>query len=249
MFSPLFYASSDENYELLITRLPAGKCWLITDDRPSLLHCRLMSEGWRCIGGLEDDQILFFRPAAPMPSEHPVTRPTEEPALPCTERLQLRYPLTKDIPALFNIFSNPKVTATLRFLPYRSMEDYRRWITPYIDNPRDGQLIVAALKGTEQPIGTMSLSPSGVLGWAFGEAYWNRGYAREAVKAFCRWSFDAFPMSCLFSRHLIENPASGRVMRACGFKFVGPVEEYNPIKKTHTTLFHWVLRRPAADQK
>ena len=54
-----------------------------------------------------------------------------------------------------------------------------------------------------------------------GEAYWNRGFASEAVSAFVPELFQRFPITKLVADHFDDNPASGRVLEKHGFHVTG----------------------------
>lgn len=61
----------------------------------------------------------------------------------------------------------------------------------------------------------------GELGYWVGVPYWNRGYATEAARAVVAFAFDDLGLHRVMARHLIRNPASGRVMQKIGMQLEG----------------------------
>lgn len=58
------------------------------------------------------------------------------------------------------------------------------------------------------------------LGYWLGVEYWNQGYCTEACKALLQYCSDVLRLKSVYGRHLTRNPASGEVMKKCGFSVV-----------------------------
>ena len=54
------------------------------------------------------------------------------------------------------------------------------------------------------------------LGYWIGIPYWNQGYATEAAAAVLRYGFAVLQLNRICARHLVRNPASGRVIQKLG---------------------------------
>ena len=54
------------------------------------------------------------------------------------------------------------------------------------------------------------------LGYWIGRPYWGNGYATAAARAIIALTFSQSDIEVLTAIHLVENPASGRVMAKCG---------------------------------
>jgi len=54
-----------------------------------------------------------------------------------------------------------------------------------------------------------------------GVPYWNHGYCTEAARALVAYGFESFKLQKFTSRHLADNPASGRVMEKIGMQKEG----------------------------
>ena len=64
----------------------------------------------------------------------------------------------------------------------------------------------------------------GSLGYWFDEQAWGKGFAQEAAGALVEFSTDVLGLGRLVAGHAFDNPASGRVLRAVGFREVGTSE-------------------------
>lgn len=63
------------------------------------------------------------------------------------------------------------------------------------------------------------------LGYWIGVPYWNQGYATEAARRIVGYAFDELGLNRIASRHLVRNPASGRVMQKIGMSYEGTLRE------------------------
>ncbi len=52
----------------------------------------------------------------------------------------------------------------------------------------------------------------GELGYWIAEPFWNRGFATEAVSMVLKYGFETQELNKIFATHLVDNPASGKVM-------------------------------------
>lgn len=57
------------------------------------------------------------------------------------------------------------------------------------------------------------------LGYNLMHKYWNQGYATEAAKAMLEFGINVLKQKEFIAWHAVENPASGAVMRKCGFQY------------------------------
>lgn len=155
-----------------------------------------------------------------------------------TPRLTLRPLTAADADAMYaNWASDPAVTRFLRWEPHRdALETFTLlagWECLY-QNPDYYQWGVVENAGG-QLIGSISVFPAAGVrpedfaaplsaplweaGYCFGQRWWGRGYASEALDAVCRFWFGPVQGEALIAGHMPDNPASGRVMEHCGFVF------------------------------
>ncbi|MDD3428907.1 MAG: GNAT family N-acetyltransferase [Oscillospiraceae bacterium] len=109
--------------------------------------------------------------------------------------------------------------------------DYYQW---GVVRKRDGTLI-GAISAFEDEEG-LTLE----VGYCYGKAYWNHGYATEALRAVCAFLFDEVHLDCISCGHAKENPASGAVMRKVGFACTGE-SVYHKFNGTEVACYAYKL--------
>jgi len=186
-----------------------------------------------------------------MPTIEPEAVARPQPSLE-TERLILRLPEPDDASVLTEQANDAAVvryTATLPF-PY-TFEDAKGWIElsrtsaakgrdwPYVIVPRDAGA----------PIGAIGLhargdAGEGLVGFWIGQAYWNLGYASEALAAVLRHGFETAGFEQIAASVFPENAASLRVMARAGFVEVGRGPEPTPARdQAEHIVARFVLER------
>jgi RimJ/RimL family protein N-acetyltransferase len=143
-----------------------------------------------------------------------------------TPRLTLRPGWPEDAPALARAIAHEQVAFKLSRLPWPyGLEHAQDWLgrPPLPDNHA---FLIFAHDGRDRPelVGGMGLHPWGddlELGYWLTPAAWGRGYATEAGRAVVGIARYALGRSRLVSRHFVDNPASGRVLRKLGFHETG----------------------------
>lgn len=86
---------------------------------------------------------------------------------------------------------------------------------------------VVVEKESNEPIGLCSLSTlsehdeTGTYAVTIGKPFWDRGYASEIVSALVAYGFDEIGFNRIEAYHAVDNPASGAVMKKCGFTHEG----------------------------
>ena len=103
---------------------------------------------------------------------------------------------------------------------------YEMWIREY-DYPDTFRWIVE-LKETHEIIGTIDVASKHFikfgaveLGYCYGEKFWGKGYATEALKRVIKYLFDEVEMDVLYADYMERNPNSGKVMKKSGMIYEG----------------------------
>lgn len=68
------------------------------------------------------------------------------------------------------------------------------------------------------------------LGYWVGKPFWGKGYCTEAARELLRYGFETLGINRIQARHMVKNPASGRVMEKIGMKLEGILRQ---------SLFRW----------
>lgn len=145
-----------------------------------------------------------------------------------TNRLLLRPFIADDAQQMYeNWASDPEVTRFLTWQPHKSAEETREllesWVKNY-DNPAYYNWVMT-LDGI--CIGNVSIvrmsdcSEVMEFGYCMGSRWWKMGLMSEAVSAVTDYLFTEVGANRLVIRHVVANPASGRVARKCGFTYEG----------------------------
>jgi RimJ/RimL family protein N-acetyltransferase len=81
------------------------------------------------------------------------------------------------------------------------------------------------------------------LGFWLGEPFWNNGYVTEATGKVLQFGFEEIGLQKIFAIHLIDNPASGKVMIKNGMIKEGElVDHLKKGDKYHTVIQYRLTR-------
>jgi RimJ/RimL family protein N-acetyltransferase len=59
------------------------------------------------------------------------------------------------------------------------------------------------------------------LGYWIGKSWWGRGFATAAAQGASAHAFAVLGAGAVRAGHYLDNPASGRVLEKCGFRYTG----------------------------
>ncbi|MGF1612021.1 MAG: GNAT family N-acetyltransferase [Kiloniellales bacterium] len=175
-----------------------------------------------------------------------------------TERLTLRPLRLDDAPAIQRLCGNWKVARMLSPVPYPYPDGLaEEWIASDARSRFSGEAVRFALDHEGELIGVMGLERQGPqrqgperwgagsfeLGYWLGEPWWGRGLATEAARRVVAFAFEALTLEELLSGHFLDNPASGRVLRKCGFRDAGAMMLWSEARGHDVAARRLVLRR------
>ena len=146
-----------------------------------------------------------------------------------TEHLILRGPVAADAPAIVAMANDRNVAGMTTSMPHPyGLDDAEAWIkrAQTCDWEQDALFViehrnfdVVGMLGFDHKRGTRP-----EIGYALGRAYWNRGYATEAVRGALKWVKRDWRRHVVVAGHFADNPASGQVLCKAGFLYTGDVE-------------------------
>ena len=140
-----------------------------------------------------------------------------------TERLVLRRFTPDDLPAIYQIYSDPE---TNRFLPWFALTSYAEAERFYerhcaaVYRQARGYCYAVCLKSDNVPIGDVHVGTDEGFdfGYALRQPFWHRGIATEAAHAVLeRLRLDGIPY--VTATHDVNNPRSGAVMQRLGMRY------------------------------
>lgn len=152
-----------------------------------------------------------------------------------TERLVLRQSLLSDADAAYERRRLPEVGRYQDWeMPYeRAQADKGMAKLVTMDGPVDGQgwsVTVVDAAVPDRILGDLYVGikwggRSAEIGFTFHPDHWGQGYASEAAQAIVRYLFLDFGVSRVEASLHPDNPASARVLEACGMTFEGLTRE------------------------
>lgn len=164
-----------------------------------------------------------------------------------TARLILRAPRAEDAAALVAIANDWEVAKQTASLPHPyELRHAEQWIAGQTGDRRmQLQHVLCTKDGTVVGVATVYEKDTNTeIGYFLGRAYWNRGYAGEAVPELVRHAFAVLPIRALHAWAFVENEASHRVLRKAGFRICGDFEGDHPERGGWRRVLRFVVERP-----
>lgn len=146
-----------------------------------------------------------------------------------TERLVLRKLSMEDVPLFYErLGGSEKVTEYMLWEPHKDISQSAASIQNALRRYDQGKFYRWAIsrKENSEIIGIIDLlrfdeeSSTCSFAYMLGEAFWNRGYSTEALKAVLNFASVEMQISSVIADHMSGNPASGAVMRKAGMQHI-----------------------------
>jgi ribosomal-protein-alanine N-acetyltransferase len=139
-----------------------------------------------------------------------------------TERLLLRRPERRDIPALVPLANNFDVAKNLASMPHPyAAQDAENFVAKSIETRDAGTDFNFAI--TRKPdgvvmgcIGLHLKDGQFEFGYWLGQPYWRQGYATEAARRLIAFAFDDLNAEAVWAGWFHDNPRSGNVLAKLG---------------------------------
>ena len=166
-----------------------------------------------------------------------------------TERLLLRPPEPRDVPAITRWAGDPDVARNLATLPHPYTEDDARGFVARMQESLqrgDGWCFAMVRKDDYQLIGCCGIhlkDGANEVGYWLGKPFWNRGYMTEAARRLLAFAFDELKLQSVWAGWFFDNPASGRVLEKLGFKPDGTEQRACRARGYDVTCYNMRLTR------
>jgi RimJ/RimL family protein N-acetyltransferase len=167
-------------------------------------------------------------------------------------RVTLRWLTPADVPALFEIFSDPEVMRYWSCGPYADEGQARALLSSIESCFRAKSLFQwgVARAPEDRIVGTCTLSEVDAsnlraqVGYALAKAHWGQGLMGQALERLLAFAFDDLRLRRLEADVDPENRASIRVLERLGFQKEGFLRERWFVGgKVQDSLFYGLLRR------
>lgn len=148
-----------------------------------------------------------------------------------TPRLRLRHLEVRDVPALFQVFSDPEVRRYMDGLSAHTLEEARELLDDIHRHFQNRTLFQwgIALRESDEVVGTVTLFKlehrRGEIGYAVARDRQRRGYGREAVAALVELAFGPLGLHRLEADVDPRNVASLKLLEGLGFEPEGYFRE------------------------
>lgn len=144
-----------------------------------------------------------------------------------TERMILRPLSVADASNIYERWtSDDRVSKYVRWCTHNSVEDTIEWLKIEENNISSDKIYQWGFTRKESGylFGCGGLTYNEIegvfeLGYNIMHAYWNQGYTTEAAKAILEFAIKELKQREFIACHAVDNPASGVVMRKCGFVY------------------------------
>lgn len=150
-----------------------------------------------------------------------------------TERLRLRAFTAGDAADVRRLAGAFEIAGTTQNVPHPYPEGAaEQWIAGLSPAWASGAGITWAIAARDagELVGAIGLrlTPEHAmaeLGYWIGVPHWGRGYATEAGATVLDFGFGTLGLNRIQARHLVRNPASGRVMAKLGMRYEGRLRQ------------------------
>lgn len=168
-----------------------------------------------------------------------------------TARLKLCQIQAADIPRIVEYAGNPKISATTLTIPHPYEEkDAIRWINGANQGfqQQSHYTFAVRLRSSDAFLGGIGLAVDqrfnrAELGYWIAEPFWGQGYATEATQGILTFGFNTLNLHKIYATHLIDNPASGKVMIKNGMIKEGVMKDHYKKGDDYQTIAQYRLTR------
>lgn len=171
-------------------------------------------------------------------------------------RLQLRWLEQSDVPALFEVFSDPQVMRYWSSPPWTDEADGVELVESVRRQFAEGSLYQwgVARSDDQKLIGTCTLAQVDAqnrraeIGFALRRDQWGQGYMTEAVQTLLRFAFEQLNLHRIEADVDPRNDASIRLLSRLGFQREGYLRERWLVgEEVNDTVFYGLLKREWQD--
>lgn len=160
-----------------------------------------------------------------------------------TSRLILRPLTLADLDDIWAYASDPEVTRYTRFDFHTRRETTEQWLRSALAGTT-GDTFLFGLEHRERHrvLGGCAIragkpeDANAEMGWALARAYWNQGYATEAVLGLIGFGFQHLKLNRLEALCIPVHTASRRVMEKCNMQFEGILRQAEYFKNAYQDL-------------
>ena len=168
-----------------------------------------------------------------------------------TKRLIIRPFRADDASLLQTYCSNWNVARMTSRIPYPYPDGAaEQWIAAQTPPRRDSDEITFCIEREGVMVGSIGLRyprpGTYELGYWIGEPHWGQGFATEAARHTVAFAFDTLGAARVYAGHYVDNPASGRVLEKCGFRYTCTNTQLSVARGGNVACRRYVIEAQAA---
>lgn len=167
-----------------------------------------------------------------------------------TTRLLLRETTQEDAAAIFDLFSDSKVTRFHNLDTFSHIEEAIEVIERRIKifESERGVRWVIALKQDNIAIGSCGFTlhkeaNSAEVGYELASNFWQQGIMTEALLAILQFGFEQIDLNCVVAQVMLENIVSQKLLKKLGFQSQGVLKQHGFWKGKHHDLEQFSLAK------
>jgi len=167
-----------------------------------------------------------------------------------TERLILRPLTIADLEDVWAYASDPEVTRFTIFDYHTSRRTTQQWLESALASSAGENFLFGIEHRVDgRVIGSCAIRAwnrehnLAEMGWALARAFWNQGYATEAVRALIGFGFEHLKLNRIQALCVPAHLASRRVMEKAGMKFEGILRQAEFFKGAYQDLALYSILR------
>jgi len=168
-----------------------------------------------------------------------------------TKRLTLGKIQISDIPKIVEYAGDKRVAEPTLNIPHPYQEKDAIWWINMANQGFENKsqfTFGVRLKSTNEFIGGIGIKiipdlDMASLGYWIAVPFWNKGYASEAAAAILNFGFNELALNKIYAVHLIENPASGKVMAKNGMIKEGELKDHNKKDGKYRSIIQYRLTK------
>jgi ribosomal-protein-alanine N-acetyltransferase len=168
-----------------------------------------------------------------------------------TQRFILRKTEERDIPDLFELYSNEEVIRYTPLLPFSTLEEARQEMNWHLEifTQQLGIRWMIEEKSTGKVIGTCGflhyVKEYGVceLGYDLSSSYWRSGIMSEVAAPIVAFGFQSLELRRIGAKVEPANEASIKLLTKLGFLLSGELQEYEDKQGQNIRLYLFSLTR------
>lgn len=160
-------------------------------------------------------------------------------------------PEARDLPQMMKYANHPRISQMTLNIPHPYQEkDAISWLNMANQGFEDKNHFVFAIckQADDRFMGGIGLRLNtrfnhAELGFWLGEPFWNNGYVTEAAAEILKFGFEQLKLQKIFATHMVDNPASGKVMIKNGMIKEGKLVDHLKKGDQYLTVIQYRLTR------